>query len=206
MRSYFGKLARGIPAEVVLSYWRGLPNAMWDQDRFNQMVVTVPIATHLPHAVGHAYAKRQRGELIVTAAYLGDGGTSESDFHSALNFAGVWQAPTVFIISNNFYAISVPYEKQTASASYAVKAQAYGMPGIKVDGNDLLAVRKTAVEAVERARAGEGPTLIEAETFRMGGHSTSDDVSRIAESVSSTARHSSGVTVKPSTDRLPVPS
>lgn len=169
------QLARGIPAEVVLSYWRGLPNAMWDQDRFNQMVVTVPIATHLPHAVGHAYAKRQRGEPIVTAAYLGDGGTSESDFHSALNFAGVWQAPTVFIISNNFYAISVPYEKQTASATIAQKATAYGMPGVRVDGMDVLAVYAATRDAVERAAGGEGPTLIEAVCYRFGPHATADD-------------------------------
>ena len=109
------EIARGMTLDGVLSSWRGLPNAEWDQKVYNQMVLTVPIATHLPHAVGHAYAARQRGEDVVTVAYLGDGGTSETDFHSGLNFAGVWKTPTVFVISNNFYAISVPYEKTTAS-------------------------------------------------------------------------------------------
>jgi 2-oxoisovalerate dehydrogenase E1 component len=174
-REHGVQLARGIPADVVLAYWRGLPNAGWDQKRFNQMVITVPIATHLPHAVGHAYAARQRGEDVVTAAYLGDGGTSENDFHSALNFAGVWKTPTVFIISNNFYAISVPYEKQTASATIAQKATAYGMPGVRVDGMDPLAVYRATSAAVERAAGGDGPTLIEAVCYRFGPHATADD-------------------------------
>jgi 2-oxoisovalerate dehydrogenase E1 component len=174
-REHGVQLARGVPADVVLAYWRGLPNTDWDQKRFNQMVITVPIATHLPHAVGHAYAARQRGEDVVTAAYLGDGGTSESDFHSALNFAGVWKTPTVFIISNNFYAISVPYERQTASATIAQKATAYGMPGVRVDGMDVLAVYRATLEAVERAASGEGPTLIEAVCYRFGPHATADD-------------------------------
>ena len=109
---------------------------------------------------------------------FGDGGTSSSGFHSGLNFAGVWKAPVVFLCQNNGWAISCPSSEQTASSSFAAKAEAYGMPGVVVDGNDLLAVRRTVQEAVDRARAGEGPTLVEAKTYRMGGHSTSDDPRR----------------------------
>lgn len=174
-REHGVQIASGMPLEVVLSYWRGLPNAEWDQRRFDQMVITVPIGSHLPHAVGHAYAARQRGEDVVTMAYLGDGGTSETDFHSGLNFAGVWKTPTVFVIANNFYAISVPYDKQTASATIAQKAGAYGMPGVRVDGMDPLAVYAATRQAVERAAGGGGPTLIEAVCYRFGPHATADD-------------------------------
>ena len=174
-REHGVQIAREMPLEVVLSYWRGLPNADWDQTVYNQMVITVPIGSHLPHAVGHAYAARQRGEDVVTVAYLGDGGTSESDFHSGLNFAGVWKAPTVFLIANNFYAISVPYEKQTASETISQKATAYGMPGVRVDGMDPLAVYLATKEAIDRAAAGDGPTLIEAVCYRFGPHATADD-------------------------------
>jgi 2-oxoisovalerate dehydrogenase E1 component len=139
------------------------------------MVITVPIGSHLPHAVGHAYAARQRGEDVVTMAYLGDGGTSETDFHSGLNFAGVWKTPTVFLIANNFYAISVPYEKQTASETIAQKAAAYGMPGVRVDGMDPLAVYAATRDAIDRGAAGGGPTLIEAVCYRFGPHATADD-------------------------------
>ena len=137
--------------------------------------ISSPIGTHLPQAVGAARAFQARGEKHVCLASFGDGGTSSLGFHSALNFAGVWKAPVVFLCQNNGWAISLPSSGQTASESYAIKAKAYGIPGVKVDGNDLLAVRQATPEAVARARAGEGPTLIEAETYRMGGHSTSDD-------------------------------
>ena len=174
-REHGVQIAMGMPLDVILSYWRGLPNAEWDQKAYNQMVITVPIGSNLPHAVGHAYAARQRGEDVVTVAYLGDGGTSENDFHSGLNFAGVWKTPTVFLIANNFYAISVPYEKQTASETIAQKATAYGMPGLRVDGMDPLAVYAATLEAVERGAAGDGPTLIEAVCYRFGPHATADD-------------------------------
>jgi len=140
--------------------------------------ISSPIGTHLPHAVGAAYAAKLRGEDTVFLCSFGDGGTSSLGFHSGLNFAGVWRAPVVFLCQNNGYAISLSAEEQTASRGYAIKARAYGMPGVTVDGNDLLAVRKVVHEAVERARKGGGPTLIEAQTFRMGGHSTSDDPTR----------------------------
>ena len=137
--------------------------------------ISSPIGTHLPQAVGVAFAAQRRGEDTVALCSFGDGGTSSVGFHSALNFAGVWKAPVVFLCQNNGWAISCPSDGQTASDGFAIKGEAYGMPGVVVDGNDLLAVRKTVAEAAERARAGDGPTLIEAKTFRMGGHSTADD-------------------------------
>lgn len=140
--------------------------------------ISSPIGTHLPQAVGAAFAMQERGEDHVALCSFGDGGTSSLGFHSGLNFAGVWKAPVVFLCQNNGYAISCPSDEQTASESYAIKGEAYGVPGVIVDGNDLLAVRQAVGEATERARRGEGPTLIEAKTFRMGGHSTSDDPTR----------------------------
>jgi pyruvate dehydrogenase E1 component alpha subunit/2-oxoisovalerate dehydrogenase E1 component alpha subunit len=136
------------------------------------------IATQLPQAVGAAMAAKIKKDRTVMAAYVGDGGTSEGDFHVALNFAGVFKAPVVFVCQNNHWAISVPTAKQTASESIAIKAQAYGFPGVKVDGNDAVAVYLAVKEAVERARSGGGPTLIEAETYRIGAHSSSDDPTR----------------------------
>lgn len=137
--------------------------------------ISSPIGTHIPQAVGAAYAAMYRGEDTVALVSFGDGGTSSSGFHSGLNFAGVLEAPVVFLCQNNGWAISCPSSEQTASASYAAKAIAYGMPGVIVDGNDLLAVRQAVGEGVARARAGEGPTLVEAKTYRLGGHSSSDD-------------------------------
>jgi pyruvate dehydrogenase E1 component alpha subunit/2-oxoisovalerate dehydrogenase E1 component alpha subunit len=123
-------------------------------------------------------AARIKGDRTVIAAYLGDGATSEGDFHVAMNFAGVFKAPVVFICQNNHWAISVPTARQTASESIAVKAVAYGFPGVKVDGNDAVAVYAAVKEAVERARTGGGPTLVECETYRIGAHSSSDDPTR----------------------------
>ncbi len=144
-------------------------------DPIHFVSISSPIGTHIPQAVGAAYAAQVRGEDTAVLASFGDGGTSSLGFHSGLNFAGVWKSPVVFLCQNNGWAISCPIEEQSATDGFAVKAQAYGMPGVVVDGNDLLAVRKVTLEAVERARNGDGPTLIEAKTFRMGGHSTSDD-------------------------------
>jgi len=140
--------------------------------------ISSPIGTHIPQGVGAAHAMKMRGEDSVALISFGDGGTSSLGFHSGLNFAGVWGSPAVFLCQNNGYAISMPIEKQTASDGFAVKGEAYGVPGVVVDGNDVLAVRQVTSEAVARARAGDGPTLIEALTFRMGGHSTSDDPTR----------------------------
>jgi pyruvate dehydrogenase E1 component alpha subunit/2-oxoisovalerate dehydrogenase E1 component alpha subunit len=140
------------------------------------------IATQLPHATGMAMAAerlRQAGKpQAVVAGYLGDGATSEGDFHVALNFAGVFRAPVVFVCQNNQWAISTPVSTQTAAVSMAVKAVAYGIPSVRVDGNDVLACHVAMREAVARARAGQGPQFIEALTYRVSAHSSSDDPSR----------------------------
>ena len=144
----------------------------------NQVSWSSCIATQIPHAVGAAWAARIKGDPIVTLGFMGDGATSESDFHAALNFAGIFRLPTVLVCQNNQWAISVPSGRQTASATIAVKARAYGIPGIRVDGNDVIAVHQVLSEAIARARAGEGPTFIELLTYRIAPHSTSDDPTR----------------------------
>ena len=144
----------------------------------NIFTISVPVGSHLPHAVGCALAMRLRKAEAAVVAYFGDGATSEGDFGEALNFAGVFRTPNVFICLNNQYAISTPVAKQTASRTIAQKALAYGFDGIQVDGNDVLAMYTVTKEALEKARAGGGPTLIEAFTYRMGNHTTSDDASR----------------------------
>ncbi|MGQ0507633.1 MAG: thiamine pyrophosphate-dependent dehydrogenase E1 component subunit alpha [Myxococcaceae bacterium] len=136
------------------------------------------IGTQLPQAVGAAWAAKLKKEDTVVLAYLGDGATSSADFHTAMNFAGVFKAPVVFVCQNNHWSISVPTTSQTASESIAIKASAYGFAGVKVDGNDIESVYGATREAVDKARSGGGPTLIEAETYRMGAHSSSDDPTR----------------------------
>ena len=148
----------------------------------NQVSWSSCIGTQLPQAVGAAWAAKLRKTDTVVMAYLGDGATSSADFHTAMNFAGVFRVPVVFVCQNNHWSISMPTARQTASESIAIKAQAYGLPGVKVDGNDVDAVYGAARAAVDRARAGQGPTLIEAETYRMGAHSSSDDPSRYRDS------------------------
>jgi 2-oxoisovalerate dehydrogenase E1 component alpha subunit len=156
---------------------RQMPNHFSWKD---QKVVSLssPLSTQIPQATGVAYGMKYRGEKGVVMCSFGDGSTSEGDFHVGLNFAGVWKVPVVFLCNNNQWAISVPLHKQTASESIAIKALAYGIEGIRVDGNDVLAVYRAAKEAVDRARKGQGATLIEAVTYRMGPHSSSDDASR----------------------------
>jgi len=129
----------------------------------------------MTQAVGLGKAAQMKGKDEVVGVYFGEGATSSNDFHTGMNFAGVMKAPVIFLCRNNRWAISVPSEKQTASHTFADKAIAYGMPGVRCDGNDPLATYKTVRDAVERASRGEGPTLIEMLTYRMGGHSTSDD-------------------------------
>jgi pyruvate dehydrogenase E1 component alpha subunit len=140
--------------------------------------VSSPIGTQITQAVGFSWAARLSNDPAVALVYFGDGATSSNEFHNGLNFAGVFKTPTVFVCRNNGWAISVPTEKQTASESFAVKGVAYGVRGVRCDGNDLLAVVQVTREAVARAAAGQGPTLIEALTYRMAGHSTSDDPTR----------------------------
>ncbi|HEV3030700.1 MAG TPA: thiamine pyrophosphate-dependent enzyme [Polyangia bacterium] len=136
------------------------------------------VATQLPHAAGLAWAAKMQRDPVVVLAYLGEGATSAEDFHAGVNFAAVYRAPCVFLCENNQWAISTPASRQTASRTFAIKALAYGMPGVRVDGNDVLAVHATVREAAGRARGGGGPTLIEAVTYRLGAHSSSDDPHR----------------------------
>ncbi|MDE0368528.1 MAG: pyruvate dehydrogenase (acetyl-transferring) E1 component subunit alpha [bacterium] len=136
---------------------------------------SITVGGHMIHAVGIAWAEKIKGTGAVALTMFGDGATSEGDFHEAMNFAGVYGTPTVFFCQNNGWAISMPRSRQTASATIAQKAEAYGLPGVLVDGNDVLAVEEVVAEAVDRARAGEGATLIEALTYRVRGHTTADD-------------------------------
>jgi pyruvate dehydrogenase E1 component alpha subunit len=168
-------LWRGWPIEKLLLLFAGYLEGGQPAPGQNDLPITIPVATQLPHAVGLAYAAQYRGDDAVVMAFCGDGATSEGDFHEALNFAGVWHVPVVFVVQNNQWAISVPLKKQTHSRTIAQKALAYGLPGLQVDGNDVLAVHVACREAVERARGGDGPTLIECVTYRLGVHTTADD-------------------------------
>ncbi|MDG6996805.1 MAG: thiamine pyrophosphate-dependent dehydrogenase E1 component subunit alpha [Nitrososphaerota archaeon] len=157
-----------------ISLGRDLPNAFgWKDHRIFSLAA--PIASHVQPAVGFAMAARYRNENTVALATFGDGATSSSEFHGSMNFAGVYKAAVIFLCENNQYAISVPLSRQTASESIAIKARAYGFQGVKVDGNDLFAVYASVKKATEIASRGEGPTLIECVTYRLGAHSTSDD-------------------------------
>ena len=166
---------RGWPIEKILALFAGRLEGGQPGPEQHDLPIAIPVSTQLPHAVGIAYGIQYRGENAVVMAYFGDGATSEGDFHEAANFAGVWHVPVVFVCQNNQWAISVPLKKQTNSRTIAQKALAYGFPGIQVDGNDVLAVYAASLEAVERARAGQGPTLIECVTYRLGVHTTADD-------------------------------
>jgi pyruvate dehydrogenase E1 component subunit alpha len=170
-------LLRGMPVETVLSWWRGHPAGWWDPREFRLASIAVPIATHVPHAVGFAWGKRLRGEPTCALAFFGDGATSEGAFHEGANFAAVMQAPVILLCNNNHWAISTPLEDQTRAETLADKAVGYGMPGVRVDGGDVLAVYEATCEAVARARSGEGPTFIEAVTYRCAPHATADDPS-----------------------------
>ena len=168
-------LWRGWPIEQLLLFFAGYLEGGRPGPEQRDLPITIPVSTQLPHAVGLAYAAQYKDDDSVVMAYFGDGATSEGDFHEAANFAGVWHVPVVFVCQNNQWAISVPLKKQTHSRTIAQKALAYGFPGIQVDGNDLLAVYSATREAVARARAGQGPTLIECVTYRLGVHTTADD-------------------------------
>lgn len=144
----------------------------------NHLIMSSCVSSQLPQATGIAWAARLRGDPVVVLGYMGDGGTSEEDFHAALNFAGVFRVPVVFVVQNNQWAISTPLAKQTRSETLAVKGLAYGIPSFRVDGNDVLAMVDVLGAAVARARAGQGPTFVEAVTYRLGAHSSSDDPSR----------------------------
>ena len=168
------RLARGIPIDQELACFFNAVDATWDPVEHRVTPLNATIGSHLPHAAGLAYGSRLQGQDDVAMVVFGDGATSEGDFHAGMNFAGVWNAPVVFFCQNNQYAQSTPYEKQTASATIAEKAAAYGIEGVRVDGMDILAVYQALDAAVRKARAGGGPTLVEAVMYRYSSHSTYD--------------------------------
>jgi 2-oxoisovalerate dehydrogenase E1 component alpha subunit len=169
---------RGIAPRQIAAVWRGTWHGGLEFTKKCCAPIAIPIGTHGLHAVGAAMAAQRLGEDSVTVAYLGDGATSEGDVHEALNLASVFKTPCVFYVQNNHWAISVPVSRQLAAPSIAHRALGYGMPGVRVDGNDVLACYAVMAEAAERAREGGGPTLIEAVTYRLGPHTTSDDPTR----------------------------
>lgn len=170
--------ARGVDPVEVLTMLRGDWHCGYDPVAHRVAPQATPLATQLLHAVGVGHAARLRGEDAVVMALCGDGATSEGDFHEACNFAAVFAAPVVFFVQNNKYAISVPLARQSVAPSLAAKAVGYGMPGARVDGNDLAALESVLGEAVARARAGAGPTLVEADTYRVESHTNADDATR----------------------------
>jgi pyruvate dehydrogenase E1 component alpha subunit len=174
-RELAATMIMGISLKSFFLYWMGNELGSRAPEEINVMPVAVPVGSQPLHAVGAAWAAKLKKEKTVTMTYFGDGATSEGDFHEAMNFAGVFKTPTIFFCQNNQFAISVPRKMQTASATLAQKAIAYGFDGIQVDGNDLFAVMAVTKEAVEKARSGGGPTFIEGVTFRFGPHTTADD-------------------------------
>ena len=170
-------LLRGMPVSTVLSWWRGHPAGWWNPEEFNVASICVPIATQVPHAVGFAWGSRLKGEGRVALTLFGDGATSEGAFHEGATFAGVMKAPVVLLCNNNQWAISTPLAQQTAAENLVDKAIGYGIPGVRVDGGDVLAVYEATRDAVVRARAGDGATFVEAVTYRAAPHATADDPS-----------------------------
>lgn len=177
-REHGGQLWRGVTLKELFLYWGGDERGNDFAGPREDFPNCVPVASQAPHAVGIALAFRLRGERRAAVCVFGDGATSKGDVAEALNIAGVWKVPAVFVVNNNAWAISVPLEKQTAAATLAQKAVAAGIPGEQVDGNDVIAVRAVTERALARARQGLGPTLIEALTYRLCDHTTSDDASR----------------------------
>lgn len=171
-------IVRGLPLRLIFQYWSGDERGSQVPQGQNDFPITIPVGTQIPIATGAAWAAKAKGDKIAIMAYLGDGATSKGDFHEGLNFAGVFSLPVVLLCQNNHWAISVPLGRQTKAATLAQKAIAYGFDGIQVDGNDIFAVYKATHDALVRARAGEGPTLIECITYRMGDHTTADDATR----------------------------
>ncbi|MBW2443778.1 MAG: pyruvate dehydrogenase (acetyl-transferring) E1 component subunit alpha [Deltaproteobacteria bacterium] len=177
-RETAAEIWRGRPLESVILYYNGFNEGVDIPADRNDLPLSVPVGSQILHAVGLAWAANYRRTDNVAMAFFGDGATSEGDFHEGLNFASVFQTPAIFVCQNNHWAISIPRTKQTRSQTLAQKALAYNMPGIQVDGNDILAVYVAAREAVDRARSGGGPTLIECVTYRMAVHTTADDPKR----------------------------
>lgn len=177
-REMGAEIWRGRSLDSVIVYNNGFNEGVDIPEDCNDLPISVPVGSQILHAVGLAWAAKYRQTDNVAMAFFGDGATSEGDFHEGLNFAGVFQTPAIFVCQNNHWAISHPRAKQSRSKTLAQKALAYGMPGIQVDGNDILAVFVAAREAAERARSGGGPTLVECVTYRMTMHTTADDPKR----------------------------
>lgn len=177
-REMAAEIWRGKRMENIVLLYAGYNEGGQIPADLNNLPVAIPVGSQTLHAVGLGYAMKYRKKKEVAMVFFGDGATSEGDFHEALNFAGIFQTPTIFICQNNHWAISVPRARQTRSKTLAQKALAHGVPGIQVDGNDVLAVYSAAKEAVDRARSGEGPTMIECITYRMSVHTTADDPKR----------------------------
>ncbi|MDH4226330.1 MAG: pyruvate dehydrogenase (acetyl-transferring) E1 component subunit alpha [Deltaproteobacteria bacterium] len=175
-------LALGYPAWMLYRYWKGDERGAKTPPDLNILPMSVPVGSHLTHAVGVAYAMKYRKKNDAVICFFGDGASSRGDFHEALNFAGVFKLPVVFVCQNNQWAISVPLKTQTASETIAQRAFGYGFGGIQTDGNDVFAVYKAANEALEKARSGGGPTLIENLTYRLDHHTTADDATRYRNS------------------------
>jgi pyruvate dehydrogenase E1 component alpha subunit len=166
------------PLHMIFQYWGLDERGLKTPDNLNIFPLCIPVGTQVPHAAGAAMAAKYKKDKIAVVTYLGDGGTSKGDFHEGLNIAGVFKLPVVLICQNNHWAISLPREKQSASKTLAQKAYAYGVEGIQVDGNDVFAVYKATGYALNKAKAGEGPTFIECVTYRISDHTTADDASR----------------------------
>ena len=179
---------RGLPMRMILQYWAGDERGSLIPEELNDFPITIPVGTQIPIAVGAAWAAKLKADQIVVLCYMGDGATSKGDFHEGLNFAGVFTVPVVFVCQNNQWAISVPLKRQTAAKTLAQKAIAYGLPGVQVDGNDIFAVYRATHEAVNRARDGRGPTLVECVTYRLGDHTTADDAILAEQAVNILAR------------------
>lgn len=177
-REHGGQLWRGVTLKELFLYWGGDERGNDFAGPRGDFPTCVPVGSHVPHAVGIALAFRLRGEQRAAVCIFGDGATSKGDFAEALNMAGVWRVPAVFIINSNGWAISVPRAMQSAAETLAQKAVAAGIPGEQIDGNDVIVVREAVERALARARRGHGPSLIEAVTYRLCDHTTSDDASR----------------------------
>ncbi len=174
-------LMRGVKPSQILLYWGGDERGSIFIENKEDLPTSIPIATQCLHAAGVAFALKYRKQKRAALTMLGDGGTSRGDFYEAMNLAGEWNLPLVFVVNNNQWAISVPRSKQTAAQTIAQKAIAAGFDGIQVDGNDVIAVRHAVSEALQKAREGRGPTLIEAITYRLCDHTTADDMTRYSK-------------------------
>ncbi|MDR3443011.1 MAG: pyruvate dehydrogenase (acetyl-transferring) E1 component subunit alpha [Legionella sp.] len=177
-RDYAAQIQRGVKMSEILSFWGGDERGSQYACNSQDLPICVPIASQCLHATGVAFAFQYRNEARVAVVCIGEGGTSEGDFYEAINVAGTWKLPVVFVVNNNQWAISVPREKQTGTETIAQKAIAAGFEGLQVDGNDILATRQVVGDAIEKARRGEGPTLIEALSYRLSDHTTADDATR----------------------------